>query len=312
MPDLKYLPISCSDPSVLCPLMEEEEQVWMDELGWDYSPVRQILASFIRQNLLPGYVAVQKNIAVGYIYFLMNPSKGIIGAIYVKATVDSREITEKLLALAISSLKDSPKIRRVEAQIMPFNDIDLIEIFTRNSFHYFPRHYLSLDFNARIQRPSGVSKHRIVPWNSSNLISVSEILLKSYFNQTDAVICADYRTTSGCEGYLRSVMENPGCGVFLPEVSFMGLDESDRPCGFIIGCRLSSGVGMIPQIAVHPAYQGKKLGNALMNRTLMEFRNMGFQRVTLTVTSENRRAYEWYGRLGFKLRKDFGAFVWER
>ena len=69
---------------------------------------------------------------------------------------------------------------------------------------------------------------------------------------------------------------------------------------------------MIPQIAVHPAYQGKKLGNALMNRTLMEFRNMGFQRVTLTVTSENRRAYEWYGRLGFKLRKDFGAFVWER
>jgi len=149
-------------------------------------------------------------------------------------------------------------------------------------------------------------------WNSLNLINVSEILLKSYFNQTDAVICADYRTTSGCESYLRSILENPGCGIFLPEVSFMGLDESDRPCGFIIGCRLSSGVGMIPQIAVHPAYQGKKLGNALMDRTLMEFRNMGFQRVTLTVTSENRRAYEWYGRLGFQVRKDFGAFVWER
>jgi len=292
--------------------MEEEEKNWMDDLGWDYSPVRQILTSFIRQNLLPGYVAVHQNEAVGYTYFLINKSKGIIGAIYVKSTKNSQEISDKLLSLTISGLKDSPATRRVEAQIMPFNNIDITEIFIQNGFRYFPRNYLFLDLDSRLSPWSGDRPGTIVPWDESYLPHTSEILLKSYLNQTDAVICADYRTASGCEGYLRSILENPGCGVFIPEVSFMGLDDNNDPCGFIFGCRLSDGVGMIPQIAVHPSCQGKNLGNALMKRALEAFRNLGFRRISLTVTPENRKAYNWYCRLGFKVGKNFGAFVWER
>ena len=313
MLDLKYLPISYSDPSILSSLMEEEEKAWMSDLGWDYSPIRRILASFIRQDLLPGYVAVHRNEAIGYTYFLMNRSKGIIGAIYVKPTEHSREITEKLLSLTISGLKDSPRIRRVEAQIMPFNNIDITEIFTRNGFRHFPRLYLSMSLNTGTQgQKTPSSPLKIVRWDSSLLPQTADILLKSYLNQTDAVICADYRTASGCESYLRSILENPGCGVFMPEASFMGLDESNETCGFIIGCRLSDGVGMIPQIAVHPAYQGKKLGNALMHKALEAFRKTGFQKISLTVTPEHQRAFGWYNRLGFKAGKSFGAFVWER
>ncbi|MBN2321141.1 MAG: GNAT family N-acetyltransferase [Acidobacteria bacterium] len=311
MLDLKYLPISYADPSTLFSLMDEEEKAWLSDLGWDYSPIRRILATFIRQNLLPGYVAVYGNEAFGYTYFLINKSKGIIGAIYVKATEHSQEITDKLLSLTISGLKDSPRIRRVEAQIMPFNDIDIKDIFAKNGFRYFPRRYLSLDLNAGFLKRTPASAVKIVRWDSSRLSRNADILLKSYRNQTDAVICADYRTASGCESYLRSILENPGCGVFMPEVSFMGLEENNEPCGFIIGCRLSDGVGMIPQIAVHPSHQGKKLGNALMDRSLEEFRKLGFQRISLTVTPENGKAYEWYSRLGFKVGKNFGAFVWE-
>jgi ribosomal protein S18 acetylase RimI-like enzyme len=32
----------------------------------------------------------------------------------------------------------------------------------------------------------------------------------------------------------------------------------------------------------------------------------------LTVTEENLRAFEWYQRLGFKMHKEFGAYVWHR
>ena len=312
MLDLKYLPISYSDHSLLFSLMQEEEKAWMQDLGWDYSPIRQILATFIRENLLPGYVAIQENKAIGYTYFLMNQSKGIIGAIYVTRHDHSKEIADKLLSLAISGLKDSPAITRIEAQIMPFNDIELTEVFTLNGFRVFPRQYLSLDLSADRQREFPVSPVKIVRWDSSDLSRLADILLKSYLNQADAVICADYRTVSGCEGYLRSILENPGCGVFMPEVSFLGLQESDEPCGFILGCRLSDGVGMIPQIAVHPNFQGKKLGDVLMNLSLEQFSKRGFQNISLTVTPENQKACEWYGRLGFKSVKDFGAFVWER
>ncbi|MBN2244056.1 MAG: GNAT family N-acetyltransferase [Acidobacteria bacterium] len=312
MHDFKYLPISYSDPSTVFSLMEEEEKAWMQDLDWDYSPIRRILASFVRQNLLPGYVAVSGNEAIGYTYFLMNRSKGIIGAVYVRNTEDRQEIADKLLSLTISGLKDTPRIRRVEAQLMPFNGIDIQAIFSRKGFRYFPRRYLSLNLGPGRKSPSSRSPIKIVRLDVSNLSRASEILLQSYLNQTDAVICSDYRTLSGCESYLRSILENPGCGVFVPEVSFMGLEDNNQPCGFVIGCRLSNGVGMIPQIAVHPAYQGKSLGHALMEKALEGFGELGFRRISLTVTPENRKAYDWYVRLGFMESKDFGAFVWER
>ena len=75
MSDLKYLPISCLDEALLQPLMEDEERMWMADLDWDYTPIRQILVSFVKQKLLPGYVAVADSKAIGYTYFLVKPGE---------------------------------------------------------------------------------------------------------------------------------------------------------------------------------------------------------------------------------------------
>jgi ribosomal protein S18 acetylase RimI-like enzyme len=312
MSDLNYIPISYFDPSLLFPLMEEEEKAWMSDLGWDYAPIRKILVAYIKQKLLPGYVAVNAKEAIGYTYFLVNQAKGIIGAIYASKTERSQEVVEELLSLTISSLKDSPQIKRVEAQIMPFNDLNLTVAFTRNSFSHYPRYYLDLALSDCRRHAESNSTARIIPWDSSYLPRAAEMVMTSYRDQLDAVLCADYRTAAGCESYIRSLVENPGCGIFMPEASFMALDEQNMPCGFVIGCRISGGVGIIPQIAVHPAYQERSLGNALMNCSFEQFQSSGFHTVSLTVTKENRRAFEWYQRLGFKTRKEFGAYVWER
>ncbi|MEJ2245039.1 MAG: N-acetyltransferase, partial [Acidobacteriota bacterium] len=156
------------------------------------------------------------------------------------------------------------------------------------------------------------STGKIIPWESRDLESAAKIVAASYKNQADAEIYADYRTVWGCESYLRSIVKNPGCGTFMPETSFMALDQKDNPCGLILGCRISDGIGMIPQIAVHPSCQGKFLGNTLMLRSLEKYKLMGFNGISLAVTPGNRRAYEWYRRLGFKIRKQFGAYIWER
>jgi ribosomal protein S18 acetylase RimI-like enzyme len=69
---------------------------------------------------------------------------------------------------------------------------------------------------------------------------------------------------------------------------------------------------MIPQIAVHPSHQGRGVGNTLMKRSFEQLKSFGIQTVSLTVTKKNRRAFEWYQRLGFRIRKEFGAYVWQR
>jgi ribosomal protein S18 acetylase RimI-like enzyme len=312
MPELKYLPISHLEDPHLLPLMEEEEKVWMSDLGWDYSPIRKILLSFIRQKLLPGYVALSDKNAVGYVYFLVNQAKGIIGALYTTKSGDSQEVVEELLTLTIACLKDSPNIKRVEAQIMPFHNLNLTATFTKFGFSYYPRYYLDLVLEAAKGRAGIPSVDRIIRWDSNYIERAAEMTLLSYRNQTDSEICEDYRTKAGCESYLRSLVENPGCGVFMPEASFMGLDSEGSPCGFLICCCISNGTAMIPQIAVHPSHQGRGLGNTLICHALEQLQAMDFNSVSLTVTKKNRRAFDWYQRLGFKVRKEFGAYVWER
>jgi ribosomal protein S18 acetylase RimI-like enzyme len=312
MSDLKYFPISHLDEAFLNPIMGEEEKMWMSDLGWDYSTIRLILASFVKNRQLPGYVAVNSQKAIGYTYYLINQRKGIIGALYASETDRSQEAVEQLLSLAISHLKDFSDIRRIESQIMPFHNLRISPTFTQNGFQYFHRYYLVLSLDSVTENLNILCEERIVPWDSGYLARAAEMTVISYYNQTDAEICEDYRTKPGCENYLRSLIENPGCGFFMPKASFISLDERGSFCGFLICSRISTRAAMIPQIAVHPSHQGRGVGNSLIHRSLRELKASGFQSVSLMVSRENQRAFDWYRRVGFRIRKEFGAYVWQR
>ncbi len=49
-----------------------------------------------------------------------------------------------------------------------------------------------------------------------------------------------------------------------------------------------------------------------MSQMLEQLRAMNLRNVSLTVTKKNRRAFDWYQRLRFKIRKEYGAYVCER
>jgi ribosomal protein S18 acetylase RimI-like enzyme len=312
MPDIQYLPLSRSDPLLLQPLLDDEEKAWMSDLSWDYSPIRRILVSFLNQKLLPGYVAVVNNEAVAYSYFLVNQARGTIGAIFASRTTCSGQAVEEVLSLSVSSLIDSPGINRIEAQIMPFNDLSFTAGFARHGFSHHRRYFMQLDLLSFRMPPETPVYEALAPWESANLARVAEMTSLSYRDQADAILSLDYRTREGCETYLRSLVENPGCGIFMPDASFMALDDRGYPRGFIISCRISSTAGMIPQIAVEPGSQNRGLGNALIRRAFEGMKSSGIHTVSLTVTAENRRAFEWYQRLGFKIWKEFGAYVWQK
>ncbi len=312
MPELMIVPIGQADQRLLTSLMDVEVQAWISELKWDFTPVRAILSSFIAQNLLPGYVALRGNNAVGYGYYLTCHSKGIIGTVFVPKSDVQQETADGILAQAIGALKERENIRRVEAQIMPLHNVNLTAGFTRHGFQCHTRYFMELDLGSRAPRARQSEGAAVMRWNPARLALAAAVTQQSYCGETDALICEDYRTRAGCENYLHSLVENPGCGIFLPEASFMAVDERGEPCGLIIGSRISGSGGMIPQIAIHPAYQGRGLGGLLMGRALDQFRALGMRTVGLTVTKKNRRAFEWYQRLGFRIRKEFGAYVWER
>jgi ribosomal protein S18 acetylase RimI-like enzyme len=310
MSDIELMPLSQADLGLMVPLMNDEEQAWLRELDWDYAPIRRILFSFLEARILPGFLAIGGTKPLGYIYFLISRAKGMVGTVYVNPP-DAQGTADRILSRAIESLKDLRSLRRIEAQIIPLGGLDLTTIFSHHGFQCYLRHYLELDLTTG-SWPGIDYPGTIVPWHARYLRSAAEVAFRSYQGGIDAVICEDYGTEVNCEGYLRSLAENPGCGIFLPDSSFVGLNPQGAPCGFILTSRLSRNSAMIPQISIHPDYQGKGLGSALVHLALHRLASAGFRAVRLTVTQQNRRAYEWYVRLGFKVRRNFDAYVWQR
>jgi ribosomal protein S18 acetylase RimI-like enzyme len=311
MSNLTFMPLSLADPAPLSDLLDGEERAWIAELDWDFSPIRNILSGFLTRKLLPGFIAIDDTRALGYSYFLVHQHKGIIGTVYVSRVDGSSDIAFGLLQRTVESLRQSDKLQRIEAQIMPFNGLSLTAGFTRLGFESYARYFLELDMSTYSTRRDATSPERVIAWDTALLPAAAELILVSYQGECDAQISEDYRTVGGCMSYLRSLIENPGCGVFLPTASFVAVDARGCPCGFVLSSRISAFAGMIPQIAVLPEHQASGFGRELIQKAMGSMKAMGFHSVGLTVTKKNRRAFEWYQRVGFRIRKEFSAYVWQ-
>lgn len=79
-------------------------------------------------------------------------------------------------------------------------------------------------------------------------------------------------------------------------------DESTgRAIGFLhLHTRLAP-TGYISDLALHPGYQGRGLGEALMRWALVWFREQGLRRAALTTNTDNARAISLYRKLGFTI-----------
>jgi ribosomal protein S18 acetylase RimI-like enzyme len=312
MSDVNLIPLDAADPRFVSVLLDHELLAWESELGWDYREVQRILRSFILRRSLPGYVAMDGPRPVGYVYFLAHASKGVIGTLYCTGNEVPQEVVDGLLDASVAALRKNVFVQRIEAQIIPFHNINFADAFRRQGFDHHPRQFLELNLILFHRRPRAGVGEPIVPWNPAHLPGAARVAWLGYRNQIDALLSEDYSTEAGCESYLRSLVETPGCGTFQPAASYVSLDDRGSVCGFIIVSRISRAGSMIPQISILPSHQGRGLGRALMGRALTALSLQGYRTVSLTVSVENRKALEWYQRQGFRLRKAFEAYVWQR
>jgi len=196
--------------------------------------------------------------------------------------------------------------------MFPFHGLDFAQVFDKYGFRCYPRLYLVRDIGGEVTEPDVAAPVKIIPWDSTLIGSVAIMTAAGYRDHPDYEIFEDYHTPANCKNYLRGLVTNPGCGIVLPEASFMCLDGDGLPRGFIICARISDGCAMISQIVTHPAWQGRGLGGALMSRCLRQLQTMNFRSLSIIVTKDNSRACEWYLRAGFQPRREFNAYIWNR
>jgi len=69
--------------------------------------------------------------------------------------------------------------------------------------------------------------------------------------------------------------------------------------GFVVGFLSSETTGRIFSLAVHPSYQNRKLGSALLKDIIQVFRRIEVSEIILEVRKGNVKARKFYKRHGF-------------
>ncbi|HEV2488578.1 MAG TPA: GNAT family N-acetyltransferase [Candidatus Acidoferrales bacterium] len=293
-------------------LFQEEAEHWRKELYWDYRPSQQLIRKFIDSRSLTGFAAVDGKQPVGYGFYVVEEQKGLIGGLFVSPRYPQIELSKRLLGEMLESLRGTPLIERVEAQLMPFGAA-LDSVLAEQHFRLHQRQFMILDLG-KAPIPTAVSRNSIQlePWTDRFLEPCARLIQRAYTDHVDSEINDQYRTETGAMKFLRNIVLLPGCGQFFPEASFVVRPgPGEKPIGMVLTSTVAAGVGHTTQVCVLPGYQGHGLGRWLMEASLATLRAHSYHALTLTVTSINASAVRLYENLGFRTVKTFAAGVWE-
>jgi len=296
----------------LAPLFEEEQLRWIEELHWDYRPSLQLIRKFIDAKSLAGRAALEDGAPVGYGFYVLDETKGLIGGLYVSPKFDHLRAGERLLREILEEMRAMPRLQRIEAQIIPFG-ATLDRALEIEAFRLYTRQFMLLPLkDARLSGAPVPLGLRLECWDDRYFEPCARLIRQAYAGHVDSEINDQYRDDAGALKFLKNIIILPGCGQFKPEASFLVRPEgSDSLAAAVLTSTVSAGVGHITQLCVTPAFQGQHLGLRLMDAAIQALKSLRYNALSLTVTSLNAPAVRLYEKLGFHTVKKFAAAVWQ-
>src|SRR5580704_2401249 len=66
------------------PLLQEEIAAWRDELEWQFDQSAALVRRFVDLRALNGNALMEDGQVTGYVYYVLEDNKGLIGDLYVR------------------------------------------------------------------------------------------------------------------------------------------------------------------------------------------------------------------------------------
>jgi ribosomal protein S18 acetylase RimI-like enzyme len=295
------------------PLLLEESAAWLHELQWDFEKSADLVRRFVDLRALNGHALLEDGVVTGYLYYVVEENKGLIGDLYIQHSVRSEDREDMLLEAALDGIMSNRHIRRIESQLLmlPFDAARPVPhaayaaAFERN-FMQVALARASLGEGA-VRRPIYIEK-----WSDHYQEAAAQLIAAAYRGHVDSRINDPYQSAAGARRFLYNIVQYPGCGTFFRPASFAAFEAtSGRLCGVSLSSLVAPESGHITQICVSPEVRGAGVGHALLRRSLTTLRDMGCRSASLTVTAANQDAVLLYERVGFHTIRKFSAYAWE-
>jgi ribosomal protein S18 acetylase RimI-like enzyme len=305
---------------LLRPVLEAEAEVWKQRLHWDYRSASKLLMQYLDSHMLPGYVALEGDHAIGYAFCVYEETKAVIGDVFALAgqgagSGSARGIEEKLLTHLFETLLNSPQLDRIESQLLLHPSGTHADLFRGAGFQLFRRLFM-------VQALEGLPKQPTVElegelelraWRDEDMSAAAGLIAEAYRGHPDSLINDQYRTVHGSMRFLNNIVRHAGCGVFSAPASYVVVHRSSRElAALVLGSRVSPESGHITQVCVHPRFRRRGLARMLLSVAAYSFQCQGATEVSLTVTEANREAIDLYKDEGYACAHSFDAAVWQR
>jgi ribosomal protein S18 acetylase RimI-like enzyme len=307
--DLRELP-----PLALTNVLAEETEVWRQHLDWDFRSSAALVNRFQDSRALAGSALLVRGEPAGYSYFVCEDHKGMIGDLFLMRDHADPSNEMLLLASVVEQIVNTPSIHRIESQLMMLRRPRLSTLPFRRWVRVFPRLFLDLDLTRPNPLPHGKAARHVTidNWIERKHEDAAHLVATAYRDHIDSEINDQYRSPGGARRFLSNIIQYPGCGSFFQPGSFLAFSSgTTRLCGICLTSLVASDVGHITQVCVSPGERGNGVGYELMRRSIEAMTRAGCRLASLTVTASNTKAIQLYESLGFKVRAEFAAHVWD-
>ena len=299
------------------PLLEEEIETWRAELEWDFEKSADLVRRFMDLRALNGSALIERGEITGYIYYVLEDNKGLIGDLYVRRAFRTMERENRLLDSVLETIMLTPQISRIECQLLMIPPLAQ-QLLPRSKYvNVHERNFMRLDLQeaalgeGKLRKPAYIEK-----WSDFYQEPTAQLIAAAYTGHIDGQINDQYRSIAGARRFLYNIVQYPGCGVFFRPASYAAFDgsgpgESGALCGVSLASMVADCCGHITQICVSPEARATGIGHRLLRQSLLKLREADCRSVSLTVTASNREAVSLYERVGFRTVRRFSACVWE-
>jgi ribosomal protein S18 acetylase RimI-like enzyme len=294
-------------------LLAEEVQSWRRELEWDFDKSADLVRRFIDLRALSGYALLDRGELAGYLYYVLEDGKGLIGDLYVRNAWRTPELENRLIGTALTAITANRSIQRIESQLMMLRHGATRALPRQDCLSAYERNFMRIDLmrapldEGRVRRAIYIER-----WSDHYQDAAAQLIAAAYTGHVDSRINDQYRSSAGARRFLYNIVQYPGCGAFYRPASYAAFDApTGRLCGISLASIVAPECGHITQICVSPSVRGTGVGHAMLRQSLSTLRDMGCRSASLTVTAANADAVELYKRVGFEIARRFSAYVWE-
>jgi ribosomal protein S18 acetylase RimI-like enzyme len=297
------------------PLLAEEIQSWRRDLEWDFDKSADLVRRFIDLRALNGYALLDGGVLAGYLYYVLEDGKGLIGDLFVREAWRTPELENRLVETALTAIMQNRSIRRIESQLMMLRQAGAVAraLPRPDCLSAYERNFMRIDLTratldeGRVRRAIYMER-----WSDHYQDAAAQLIAAAYTGHVDSRINDQYRSSAGARRFLYNIVQYPGCGAFYRPASYAAFDApTGRLCGISLASIVAPECGHITQICVSPSVRGTGVGHAILRQSLATLREMGCRSASLTVTAANADAVELYQRVGFAIARRFSAYVWE-